>query len=123
MTTPQTGGENWSRKRAEEIVGRHVSLAHPSSGLTNAIEQALAIKAGHIRDERGRDFNLWSVIRSGLSDCREEISQVAQAQEYEVESAHLDAMARKLASYVSGDIREQIEAAEAKINSKGPKHE
>lgn len=67
--------------------------------------------------------DMWSLIRSGLAYCRDDIKGAAGAQQYEVESAYFDHIARTIASYIMGDIRAKITEAEAAIDSRMRKPE
>jgi len=83
-----------------------------------ALREAAKVPADHVRTPDGREFQLWSTLRSGLTYCRESMDRAVSATSSDEESVWLDTAARQLTSHMIGPIRAEIDKAEANLAAK-----
>lgn len=60
---------------------------------------------------------LWSLIRGEIGNLREEMKEAVESEGYEIESAHLDGMARKIDAKLRSAILAKHEEAMAELRS------
>lgn len=110
------------RSQDPEALDRlNAAMIQLRTDIAQLVADARAVKKDHVRTPMGTEVHLWSTIRSSLTYCRDDLARLRDANDYETESAVFDNIARTITSHMIGDIRKQIEAAEAALAERGEK--